>query len=469
MTTQEKIPTHMTNAYQPYPAYKDSGVEWLGEIPEGWGLTRLKFESLIKARVGWHGLKSDEFTDVGPYLVTGSDFKGPEIQWENCYHCENDRYEQDPYIQLQNGDLLITKDGTIGKVALVQNLYGKATLNSGIFVVRPLSNRYTSKFYFWLLQSTVFHGFVDFYKTGSTIAHLYQNVFENLAFALPSLTEQTQIASFLDHETARIDTLIAKQETLIALLKEKRQAVISHAVTKGLNPDVEMKDSGVEWLGEVPAHWDVVQIRRVLIKMEQGKSPECMNEPAADNQWGVLKTSCVNNAVFDLNQNKALPPHIKPFPEYEVKTGDLLMSRASGSVNLIGSVALVENTPSKILLSDKIFRLYLSNIIENRYFSLLMTSFYMRECIKQSISGAEGMANNITKSSIMAFKIPLPPKSEQLTINNYLVSKISKIDNLITRGQQQKLLLKERRTALISAAVTGKIDLRDWQAPQGET
>ena len=93
----------------------------------------------------------------------------------------------------------------------------------------------------------------------------------------------------------------------------------------------------------------------------------------------------------------------------------------------------------------------------------------MRECIKQSISGAEGMANNITKSSIMAFKIPLPPKSEQLTINNYLVSKISKIDNLITRGQQQKLLLKERRTALISAAVTGKIDLRDWQAPQGET
>ena len=292
---------------------------------------------------------------------------------------------------------------------------------------------------------------------------------KRLPLLIPPLEEQTQIANFLDHETARIDTLIAKQQTLIALLKEKRQAVISHAVTKGLNPDVEMKDSGVEWLGEVPAHWDVVQIRRVLIKMEQGKSPECMNEPAADNQWGVLKTSCVNNAVFDLNQNKALPPHIKPFPEYEVKTGDLLMSRASGSVNLIGSVALVENTPSKILLSDKIFRLYLSNIIENRYFSLLMTSFYMRECIKQSISGAEGMANNITKSSIMAFKIPLPPKSEQLTINNYLVSKISKIDNLITRGQQQKLLLKERRTALISAAVTGKIDLRDWQAPQGET
>lgn len=140
-------------------------------------------------------MKSEDFTDEGPYLVTGSDFKGPRIDWSQCYHCDLKRYEQDPYIQLQNGDLLITKDGTIGKVAIVDNLDDKATLNSGVFVVRPLTGSYTSRFYFWLLQSSVFFGFVDFNKIGSTISHLYQATFVNLIFAMPSVSGQQQIAT----------------------------------------------------------------------------------------------------------------------------------------------------------------------------------------------------------------------------------------------------------------------------------
>lgn len=450
----------MTNTYKPYPAYKDSGVEWVGSIPQNWGVKPLFSTTISKA------VKNSKGSENNVLSLSYGNIVRRDVETNfgllpesfNTYQIVNPGDIILRLTDLQN-DKRSLRVGRASEKGIITSAYLKLSAKKAqledLFLYRLLHSYDTTK---------VFYG-----MGGGLRQSMKFEDMKRLPLLIPPLEEQTQIANFLDHETARIDTLIAKQQTLIALLKEKRQAVISHAVTKGLNPDVEMKDSGVEWLGEVPAHWDVVQIRRVLIKMEQGKSPECMNEPAADNQWGVLKTSCVNNAVFDLNQNKALPPHIKPFPEYEVKTGDLLMSRASGSVNLIGSVALVENTPSKILLSDKIFRLYLSNIIENRYFSLLMTSFYMRECIKQSISGAEGMANNITKSSIMAFKIPLPPKSEQLTINNYLVSKISKIDNLITRGQQQKLLLKERRTALISAAVTGKIDLRDWQAPQGET
>ena len=108
-----------------YPSYTQSGVGWIGGYPAAWELTRVKFESYVKARVGWHGLKSDDFTEEGPYLVTGSDFVGPVIKWQNCYHCDVARYDQDPYIQLKNGDLLITKDGTIGKVALVSKLDGK--------------------------------------------------------------------------------------------------------------------------------------------------------------------------------------------------------------------------------------------------------------------------------------------------------------------------------------------------------
>ena len=211
----------MGEAYTPYTKYTESEVEWIGSYPEEWNLTRVKFESYVKARVGWHGLKSDDFTNEGPYLVTGSDFKGPEIDWKECYHCDLDRYNQDPYIQLKEGDLLITKDGTIGKVALVNNLDKKATLNSGVFVVRPLAESYTSRFYFWLLQSSVFTGFVDFNKTGSTIVHLYQDTFVNFRYAMPSFIEQQNIDNFLDHETVKIDTLIEKQQQLIKLLKRK--------------------------------------------------------------------------------------------------------------------------------------------------------------------------------------------------------------------------------------------------------
>lgn len=247
-------------SFPKYGAYKDSGVEWLGAVPAHWGMSRVKFDSYVKARVGWHGLKSDEFTDEGPYLVTGSDFKDRTVDWKNCYHCTLERYEQDSYIQLKEGDLLITKDGTIGKLILVEKIPDRATLNSGIFVVRPLDKSYSTQFYFWLLQSSAFYGFINIHKTGSTISHLYQETFENLPYATPQIAEQIQIARFLDHETARIDALIAEQQRLIELLKEKRQAVISHAVTKGLDPAGPMKDSGVEWLGQVPAHWEMTRI-----------------------------------------------------------------------------------------------------------------------------------------------------------------------------------------------------------------
>ena len=251
-------------SFPKYQKYKDSGVEWLGSVPDHWKISRVKFDSYVKARIGWHGLKSDDFTEVGPYLVTGSDFKNRTVDWENCYHCTVERYDQDRYIQLQEGDLLITKDGTIGKLILVQDLPGSATLNSGIFVVRPLRKNYLTQFLFWLLQSSVFYNFIDIYKTGSTISHLYQATFENLSYALPLLSEQTKIARFLDYETARIDALIAEQERLIALLKEKRQAVISHAVTKGLDPTAPMKDSGVEWIGKIPDHWTLKQLKHIV-------------------------------------------------------------------------------------------------------------------------------------------------------------------------------------------------------------
>jgi len=224
---------------KPYPAYKPSGVEWLGDLPEHWDVKKVSHTTYVKGRIGWQGLTADEFIDEGPYCVTGTDFSNGKVNWGICYHVSEERYREDPYICLKEGDLLITKDGTIGKTAVVSALNDKATLNSGIFLTRPIKDDYITIFMYWLLNSKVFTDFIELTKTGTTISHLYQNVFVRFAFPLPTFSEQQTIAAFLDCETGRIDTLVEKKYRLIELLREKRSALISHAVTKGIDPSVK--------------------------------------------------------------------------------------------------------------------------------------------------------------------------------------------------------------------------------------
>lgn len=229
---QAVISTAVTRGLDSSVPMKDSGVEWLGEIPEHWNESKLKYDSYIKARVGWHGLTSDElFEDSDAYTVTGSDFLGNSVNWTDCRKCTLERYKQDRFIQLKDNDLLVTKDGTIGKIIKVNRLPDIATLNGGIFVIRPLQSKYNTSYYYWLLISTVFTGFVSYYKTGSTISHLYQDTFCQMPYALPSLEEQQVIVDYLDDKTSKIDNLISKSIKGIDLLKEKRTALISAVVT----------------------------------------------------------------------------------------------------------------------------------------------------------------------------------------------------------------------------------------------
>jgi len=229
---QAVISTAVTRGLDSTVAMKDSGVEWLGEIPEGWMMSKLKYDSYIKARIGWHGMTSDELFEHGDaYAVTGSDFLGNNVNWKDCRKCTLERYEQDKFIQLKDDDLLVTKDGTIGKIIKVNKLPSIATLNGGIFVIRPLQSRYDTNYYYWLLISTVFKGFVSYYKTGSTISHLYQDTFCQMPYSLPSIEEQRTIATYLENKTSKIDTLVTKATKAIDLLKEKRTALISSAVT----------------------------------------------------------------------------------------------------------------------------------------------------------------------------------------------------------------------------------------------
>ncbi len=424
-----------------YSDYLDSELMWVREYPSHWNLTKVKYEAYVKARVGWHGLKTDDFTDVGPYLVTGSDFKSSIISWKDCYHCDLERYEQDPYIQLQNGDLLLTKDGTIGKIALVQGLKDdeKATLNSGVFVVRPLRNSFITEFYFWLLESSVFKKFVDYHKTGSTIVHLYQGTFVEFSYASPPIDEQAQIANFLDHETAQIDTLIEKQQTLIQLLKEKRQAVISHAVTKGLNPDAPMKDSGVEWLGDVPEHWNIVKLS-YRMKLLSGD--------------GITSQDIEPTGQYPVYGGNGLRGYTD---RYNCEGHYVLIGRQGA---LCGNINLAQG---KFFATEHAVVVY-----PYQDFNISFLSEFLRfmDLGQYSVSAAQP---GISVERINGLKILVPPYDEQTEIGEHVKNIIKRFEDLSTKANQQIELLQERRTALISAAVTGKIDVRGWQAPDVET
>ena len=296
---------------------------------------------------------------------------------------------------------------------------------------------------------------------------LYWDEFKTLSVTLPPATEQTAIAAFLDHETAKIDALIAEQDKLLALLAEKRQATISHAVMKGLAPDVPMKDSEVEWLGEMPSHWELTRIGNVVSTIEQGWSPQCENFPVEEpDEWGVLKVGCVNGGVFRPSENKKLPPELAPLPAYALKQGDLLVSRAN-TRELVGSAAVVPTDFNNLLLCDKLYRLRLApSKCVVAFAAAYLCTRAARSQIELDATGASSSMLNISQSAVLDLLMPLPGIDEQNAIAEFLSAETARLDALTAEATRAIALLKERRSALISAAVTGKIDVRDLASPE---
>lgn len=223
----------VTKGLDPDIPMKDSGIEWIGKIPESWNTTRVKYTSILKGRIGWQGLKSDEYINEGPYLITGVDFAGGRIDWDNCSHISKERYDEAPEIHIFEGDLLITKDGTIGKLAIAENCPKNVSLNSGVLLIRNKENGdYLNRYLYYVLQSDVFWKWFRLSQNGnSTIIHLYQEQFSNFRYSLPAIEEQKNIISHLDNSCTNIDKLISTHNTTIEKLKEYRKSVIFEAVT----------------------------------------------------------------------------------------------------------------------------------------------------------------------------------------------------------------------------------------------
>jgi type I restriction enzyme, S subunit len=318
-----------------------------------------------------------------------------------------------------------------------------------------------SGFLFYLLLGMK-EGF-DQEATENTQKNLNVERVGNVKVCLPDIDYQIAIAQFLDRKTTAIDTLIAKKQRLIALLEEKRSALINQAVTKGLDRAVRMKDSGIPWIGEIPEHWEVMRIKFLILGIEGGFSPQCYGFPPSEGEWGVLKTGCVNGGIFNPQESKTLPEDIPVPIHLKVIQGDVLMSRASGSLELIASVALVTEEPkANLLLSDKTFRLSLKqDVCDAPFFVIAMGSKMVRQQIHQVISGAEGLANNIAQSAIRELLIVLPPLMEQREMMKKLEPQISLLDRYKKQTNVTIEKLQEYRQSLITAAVTGKLPIPD--------
>jgi len=436
--------------------YLYSGVEWLGYIPKNWTLCKIKYDTYVKGRIGWQGLTTSEYIDSGAFLVTGTDFNNGSINWDSCCHVDVTRYNEDPFIQLRNGDLLITKDGTIGKIALLKDLPGIATLNSGIFVTRPINSKYNNEYLFWILSSSVFNDFIEYVKTGSTINHLYQKTFEEFYFPVPKLTEQNFICSFLKQKTSQIDSLIEKKKRLIELLKEYRTAIINHAVTKGLDSNARMKDSGIEWIGQIPEHWEMNRLTCLVDKITNGYVGPTRDILRDEGVKYIQSTHIKDNSIiFD-------PPYFvsrewSDSHERSKLIKDDLLIVQTGSIGEIGIVTEEfeeANCHALIILRARL------SVMSPRYLLYSLTSEYGYNSLHSIKTGALHPHLNATK--VKDIYIPTPTMEEQEKIQDYIAKNINLINVAILKIKGQLKLLSEYRTSLISDAVTGKIDVRDY-------
>lgn len=429
---------------------KPSGIAWIGDVPESWNLIKLKYFSYLKGRIGWQGLTADEFIDEGPYLITGTDFENGRIQFDRSYHISEARYAQAPEIQLQIGDLLVTKDGTVGKMAYVDELPDKASLNSHLLLIRPLEGKYHNRFLFWLMSSSVFTGYTEYSQDGTIMASLSQEKIGNFLAYFPDLEEQCAIADFLDAQCAKIDSVIADIEKQIEALQKYKKSLITEAVTKGLDRSVPMKDSKCKWVSRIPVHWSIKRFKYLLDYITDGShfSPETVDEgypyiTAADVRGLGLDYQAakkISNQDFIALQRTGCQP----------KVGDVLLVKDGATTGRVGMVTSAY--PCVVLSSVAILRA--PEHMDCRYLRYLLESEFVQSQIQASMAGS-AMPRTVLSKIVNYLGIECP-KGEQIEICDYLDEKCSNIDGIISLKEKQLEAISQHKQSLIYEYVTGK-------------
>lgn len=433
-------------SFPSYHKYKDSGVEWLGKMPEHWELKRLKLvfeerdersvsggETLLSVSAYTGVTPRSEIVDDGEFLTRAESLEG----YKKCY-----------------------PDDLVVNIMLAWNRGLAVTSYEGIvspaYCVFRIKDGSVPKFINYLMRSDRSIIYFKAFSSGVIDSRLriYPETFGSLFASIPSREEQSAIASFLDHETSKIDCLISEQEKLIELLKEKRQAVISHAVTKGLNDNVKMKDSGVEWLGKVPEHWEVtrsdslIRTSRDSIDAAElsGREVYHYSIPVVQEtgQGQVEDGSEIDSAKLVVSEPQVLVSKLNP------RKGTICVAVPKDRL----TVCSTEFVPVIPVGGDLSFLAY-----------LVQTENY-RCRLESMVESVTRSHQRVQPADVVRFHWAFPSLSEQSAIASFLDYETSKIDSLIKEAESVINLLQERRSALISAAVTGQIDVRDFVPPK---
>ncbi|MCA0974751.1 restriction endonuclease subunit S [Halomonas denitrificans] len=442
--------------YAAYPSYKTTNSPWLESIPEHWEAKRVKDVATYNDESLDEKADPDieiEYVDISSVSLTHGIEKTELLSFEKAPSRARRK--------VKHGDVIVSTVRTYLKaIAPVSNPPSNMVVSTGFAVIRARPNL-DPRFAGYMLQSSGFVGDVVANSVGVSYPAINASDLARLPFAEPPLAEQRVISDFLDHKTAQIDALIAKKQALLDKLAEQRTALVSLAVTKGLDLSVPMKDSGVEWLGEIPAHWEMSKLRFVIDDIEQGWSPQCHNQSADEEQWGVLKVGCVNGETFNPDENKALPEDLDPRERYEIQAGDILVSRAN-TKELLGSAAIVTTVRRKLLLCDKLYRIKPNGKVDSNYLLRFLRSSVARYQYEKDATGTSGSMQNIGQDTMKNLLLPLPPLSEQVAIADELQQEQAK--NLLIENKIESVIwrLQEYREALIANAITGKIDVRKF-------
>ncbi len=437
--------TSLRGKWKPYFAYKDSDVEWLGKIPEHWEVRRS--DGFLEERREGFDPKTMEGIKVFYYSI-------PLIMESGDGQLTDGSEIDSNKLLLQGGELLISKLNPRKSRVLVAKQHLELTICSSEFVVLRLRNNDISiRFALYLYSSEYVRQFLSAQVESATRSHQRVNVsaIAKMWTCLPPLPEQRTIVAFLDRETAKINILIAKKERLIELLQEKRTALISHAVMKGLDPIVPMEDSGVEWLGEIPEHWEVLPLKRLArIRYGLGQPPVQMEE----GMPFVRATNVKSGVIVKEGMLYVDPEDVPPGREALLSVGDIIVVR-SGAYT--GDSAIVSQEYDgaiagydMVVSMTRGFSPYIAWQLLTKEVYDLQFGFYKLRAAQPHLN-AEELGNTL---------LLVPPLSVQRTIVAYLDQETAKIDALISRIREGIEKLKEYSSALISAAVTGKIDVR---------
>lgn len=440
-----------------YSAYKDSGIEWIGEIPEGWEVKRMKFiiNEMISGPFG-SSLKKDDYTNSG-YKIYGQEqvIKG-DIHFGK-YYISKIKYEDMFRYSIAKNDILISCVGTFGKILLVPSVFEEGIINPRLIKINPDVTLINPKYLEAVLKSELISTQFESLSRGGTMGVINLDLLKRLIFAIPPLQEQTTIANYLDRKTTEIDTLIEKKKQLIVLYKEERTATINHAVTKGLDPNVPMKDSGVDWIGKIPEHWQVKRLKYCINDIFLGLTGKV--DYVEDKNQGVPLIRAGNLAggkvTLDDVRYISFTQHEQLTKYRKVQKGDVLVTK-SGSIG----VCAILPFNGEFSLYESVFAIRTKDeILNNELLLFILNSHMLKHQYTAQLAGMG--VHHLNMGDMKNTIVIIPPLEEQPELIAKTKHRLDSWNTCISKTEKEIELLQEYKTALISEVVLGKVDVRE--------